>query len=159
MTWTKTCSEHRNSKESGCSRCLHVIENYLTYRRKWYQLNKDKAKKYHESNKIERNAYQRAYQQKNPLLNKEWALKNPDKNYASHRKYIEHNKEKYKAHFTVSNALKSGKLIRQSCLKCGSKEVHAHHDDYNKPLSVKWLCPKHHGDTHVDKRKGRFDTP
>lgn len=40
--------------------------------------------------------------------------------------------------------LKTGKIKRGVCEICGSEEVEAHHDDYSKPLQVRWLCPKHH---------------
>jgi ribosomal protein S27AE len=41
-----------------------------------------------------------------------------------------------------------GRLIRQPCEVCGEKKVEAHHDDYDKPLDVRWLCPAHHAETH-----------
>lgn len=54
------------------------------------------------------------------------------------------------AHHAVSNAVRDGKLVRQDCEACGSsKYVHAHHDDYNKPLEVRWLCAAHHRQWHV----------
>jgi len=32
---------------------------------------------------------------------------------------------------------------------CGSSEyIHAHHDDYDKPLDVRWLCAAHHKQWH-----------
>jgi hypothetical protein len=48
----------------------------------------------------------------------------------------------------VHMAIKSGKLSRLSCEVCGNPKTHAHHDDYSKPLAVRWLCTKHHGLTH-----------
>jgi len=44
----------------------------------------------------------------------------------------------------VHYALKTGKLTKGVCEVCGEPEVHAHHDDYTKPLDVRWLCVKHH---------------
>lgn len=45
----------------------------------------------------------------------------------------------------VKNAILSGKLKPKPCEKCGSKKnVIAHHDDYSKPLKVRWLCESCH---------------
>lgn len=56
--------------------------------------------------------------------------------------------EKEKARAAVRNAVRSGHLARQPCEVCGDDDVHAHHDDYGKPLDVRWLCPRHHGEAH-----------
>jgi len=53
-------------------------------------------------------------------------------------------------------AIKNGKLIPQPCEKCGFNGkasngrnlVHAHHDDYSKPLEVRWLCYYCHYEEH-----------
>ena len=54
---------------------------------------------------------------------------------------------KYKARNAVSNAIRDGRLVRQPCEICGDKSQ-AHHDDYRKPLDVRWLCRKHHLEHH-----------
>jgi len=54
---------------------------------------------------------------------------------------------KDKARHAVSNALRDGRLIRLPCEVCGEK-AQAHHDDYSKPLDVRWLCFKHHREYH-----------
>ncbi len=44
----------------------------------------------------------------------------------------------------VWEAVKQGSMVRQPCEVCGAERVDAHHDDYEKPLSVRWLCRGHH---------------
>ncbi len=58
--------------------------------------------------------------------------------------------DKAKAHDAVSNAIRDGKLERPShCESCfQEKFVHGHHEDYNKPLDVDWLCIKCHFELH-----------
>lgn len=48
------------------------------------------------------------------------------------------------AHHSVETALKNGTLEKKQCEVCGAKRVDAHHDDYSKPLDVRWLCRGHH---------------
>lgn len=51
----------------------------------------------------------------------------------------------------VSRAIKSGQLVRpNACEQCGaSKKLDAHHDDYGKPLQVRWLCASCHRRWHA----------
>ena len=65
------------------------------------------------------------------------------------KKYREDNPKKYRAHSMVNYAVKSGKLKKMNCETCGQVEAHAHHDDYNYPLSVRWLCASHHKQWHA----------
>ena len=58
---------------------------------------------------------------------------------------------KHLARIRVKNALKFGRLMKQPCQRCGEiANVHAHHDDYSKPLDVMWLCPLHHRQRHKE---------
>lgn len=70
------------------------------------------------------------------------------RNPVTTRQWIERNPEKRAAHTAVGNALRSGKLVRQPCETCGDPQVDAHHEDYSQPLSVRWLCKKHHLELH-----------
>lgn len=58
------------------------------------------------------------------------------------------------AHNAVTRALRSGKLVRQPCEVCGDPKTHAHHDDYLKPLAVRWLCTPHHKAWHLEHGEG-----
>lgn len=41
-----------------------------------------------------------------------------------------------------------GKVKKMPCCKCGSIDAEAHHDDYDKPLEVRWFCRSHHMEVH-----------
>src|SRR5271154_4318227 len=58
------------------------------------------------------------------------------------------NRHRLNAHLAVHNAINRGELLRLPCEICGKEKVDAHHDDYSKPLSVRWLCRKHHLELH-----------
>lgn len=59
-------------------------------------------------------------------------------------------RRKARAHKAVYAAVQSGRLIRPaSCERCGqSAKVEGHHEDYNKPLEVNWLCRACHTAIH-----------
>ena len=59
--------------------------------------------------------------------------------------------EKYAARAAVQKAVREGRLKRQFCEVCGAK-AQSHHNDYSKPLEVKWLCSKHHREIHAQTR-------
>ena len=58
------------------------------------------------------------------------------------------NPVKKAAMWAVSNAVRDGRLTRQQCEVCGKQQAQAHHDDYSKPLDVRWLCTTHHAEWH-----------
>ena len=56
--------------------------------------------------------------------------------------------KKLSANARAGAAIRSGKIARQPCARCGSDRAVAHHDDYSKPLDVTWLCRTHHAERH-----------
>ena len=89
---------------------------------------------------IARQAYQKTEQGKKRLAagSSAWASRNPLKR---------------KAHIWVGNAIRDGRLIRDICEKCGSENVTAHHDDYEKPMEVRWFCGPCHRAHHKAERE------
>ncbi len=69
----------------------------------------------------------------------------------AHAKWKAGNPDRYACHNAVNNAVRDGKLVKpDSCEKCGASgvKIHGHHDDYSKPLDVRWLCPACHVEWH-----------
>lgn len=63
------------------------------------------------------------------------------------------------AHYAVTRAVRGGLLKKEPCQMCGStKFIHAHHDDYEQPLAVMWLCPAHHKARHAFLEYFGFET-
>jgi hypothetical protein len=98
---------------------------------------------------------------------KDMQLKHPEiyrrawvKWYAKNKLSVKERSKEYKkdkvrntAHNMVKEAIRSGVLVRKPCEVCsGTKLVDAHHDDYSKPLNVRWLCRRHHQRHHYENR-------
>lgn len=62
------------------------------------------------------------------------------------KKYVTENQRK--AHNALNNAIRDKRVMKNGCDICGRK-AHAHHDDYLKPLEVRWLCAEHHQHWHM----------
>jgi hypothetical protein len=54
------------------------------------------------------------------------------------------------AHSSVARAIRSGALVRLPCCRCGEAKSVAHHEDYDKPLEVVWLCQPCHKQRHKE---------
>lgn len=52
--------------------------------------------------------------------------------------------DRYQARTAVGNAIRDGRLVRKPCEACGSERSEAHHDDYSRPLDVRWFCRRDH---------------
>lgn len=57
-------------------------------------------------------------------------------------------REAQAAHNAVAKAVAAGEMAREWCEVCGSAAAEAHHDDYSRPLDVRWLCRSHHRRWH-----------
>lgn len=68
----------------------------------------------------------------------------------------------------VETAIRQGVLVRPDCcdmcgerpdpMKDGRSAIQAHHDDYNKPTEVRWLCQRCHHEWHKDNQPIRKET-
>lgn len=93
---------------------------------------------------------------------RKWRAKNPEKQAAAMKRWrakrgraknpVPYRRHAGKAaHGTVERALRSGALVKPpACARCGkSKRLVAHHEDYEKPLEVEWLCFGCHAQHHA----------
>jgi hypothetical protein len=54
------------------------------------------------------------------------------------------------AHNAVRRAIINGSIIKSPCIRCGNEKSVAHHEDYDKPLDVVWLCQPCHKQRHKE---------
>jgi ribosomal protein S27AE len=74
----------------------------------------------------------------------------------ANKSWIDRNLVKRSSAVIVGNAVRDGKLFKpDTCSECGKGgRIHGHHDDYTKPLDVRWLCPQCHSDWHKTNGEG-----
>lgn len=115
--------------------------------------------------------WRQKYPDKAKETNKKSKLKHKDKITEYAKKYYEEHKSdpkfilnrnsrtlkhyyanptKAKARVAVTHAIRGGRLSKPIlCEYCNQeKRLEGHHDDYNKPLEVKWLCKNCHETYH-----------
>ncbi len=126
------------------------------YRKKYYENNKaqilEKSQAYYQRTKAKHAKHSEAWR----IINREWynnyyktwRKNNVESVKRSLLNWTNKNKHKKRAQMDVYNALRRKELFKENCAVCGSKKVHAHHNDYSKPLEVLWLCPLHHSNEH-----------
>ena len=114
----------RKSLHCWCNQCC------ADYSRQWQKQNKEKAR-------ASTSKYQKTQKGKLTL-----------KNAARRRREIApvkpNDRLKLRARQKARQAFDSGKIIKQPCEVCGDTSVQMHHDDYTKPLEVRFFCKKHH---------------
>jgi hypothetical protein len=71
-------------------------------------------------------------------------------------RYRQTHPERHSAHAQMTKAIRAGSLVRQPCEVCGSPDVEGHHDDYSRPLLVRWLCKPHHLAAHGGRRNNHL---
>lgn len=165
---TKPASDFYTMQKSECKECTknRVRENRaanIDYFREYdrqranlphrVEAKKDYAKT--ERGKAALNRAKRAYEVRNPEKKKEYAKTERGKSASNRAKltYIYRNPEKKKAGVIVNNAIRDGRLFKKPCSICGASKSQAHHDDYSRPLDVRWLCPACHSAHHKEERQ------
>ena len=93
--------------------------------------------------------YMRQYRQDNPEKAKEWSDRSNEGKTEIERA----------AHDAVRYALKKGTLKKERCQVCGDPKAEAHHDDYTKPLQVRWLCKRDHKLWHEENDEKQNELP
>ena len=59
-------------------------------------------------------------------------------------------KRRTQCHNAVARAIRNNELSPMPCVRCGELKSLAHHEDYNKPLDVMWLCQPCHKQRHKE---------
>lgn len=117
----------RGGFDSQCKVCI------IAQTRKWKKDNPEKHR-----------AIGRAVDQRRRVQKSEYRKSRRAIHDLQVEKYRQKNPDKHKARKEMYNAIRRGDLVRLPCEVCGEPKTQGHHDDYSKPLQVRWLCETHH---------------
>ena len=146
MKVCKICKIEKEESEfyptyAKCKKCKN--EGRKEYRKQYYELNIEKSKKQiHE--------YYLRTKEKTLERTRKWRQDNPEKFTESHKKSSVKFPFKRPARRILNYYLEKGDVTRpDNCSSCGINcKPDAHHENYSKPLEVKWLCKLCHGILH-----------
>ncbi len=133
-----TCKQNKseqdfyNCNNSWCKKCFKIREK-LRQRNKRQNPEFVKKEKVYYKEWYKKNGRNRAINYAEVI--KEWRINHP---------------EITKAYLKFNEAIKNGKIMKALlCEKCGNEtKLVGHHEDYNKPLEVIWLCQSCHKKLH-----------
>lgn len=78
--------------------------------------------------------------------NAPYTIRNPSRQ----QKWAQSNPKAVWAQAALRSAVRRGLIEREPCEECGAETVDGHHDDYDKPMAVRWLCRRHHRALHAN---------
>ena len=118
----------RWSEDGYSAKCKLCVKEYS---KKYRVLNRERLREYAKSSKYRKTERGRATRQK------------------AVERYRKKNPLKFKVYSAVSYEIKNGRMERGECEFCDTNnKTHGHHEEYNKPLDVIWLCPACHKKWH-----------
>lgn len=155
--------EWRKKNEAHCKAYCEKYrkenkERISSYMKEWRKKNREHIKaykkKYEEAHPLETRTYRREYSRK-------YYHDNLDKSREQARNWEKANLKRLKniygyAHQIFQKAIDSGEIQKQPCEICGEDKAEAHHDDYNKPLEVRWLCRNCHKEWHRNNKPSYY---
>lgn len=103
-----------------CAKCKHRI-----YMRQWYEAHPGYAVEQSKKHRARARDYERERYNSNADFRKKKLARN-----------------------MAGQARRTGVIEQMPCEVCGCADTQGHHDDYNRPLDVRWLCDKHHRQLH-----------
>lgn len=147
----KQCSKCKNFKDKGNFSLRSSAPDGLFYDCR------DCQKLYREANKkyISGRRKQHYIENRERIISRVKKYRSSDqgrKNKSKTNKvYYEKYPEKIRATRAINNGIRDKKVFKpETCEECGLKaKVQGHHDDYSKPLEVRWLCEPCHTHHHT----------
>ena len=144
MRQCKKCNEMKELAEfpkysaKGVHGFRHTCK--ICWNKKWSPLVLAHSNRYYQENSD--------YREKAKMRARKRHSKNKDEHRENGEKYAKKHRHECNVRMKTRRAIAAGKIEKQDCEVCKSSDVHAHHDDYDKPYDVQWLCPYHHGERH-----------
>ena len=74
-----------------------------------------------------------------------------DRNRGRRKSISPYPKKQKNAAQKVGRAIEICVMSRKPCVICGNQKSEGHHQDYNKPYDVVWLCSQHHRRLHYNR--------
>ena len=139
-------SKNKNNKDGYQNWCKDCRKKY---EKKYYEKHRDKILKYSKKYNMKHCKERRKKHQK-------YNEKHRDELNKKYKEYKIKNPEKVKARRDLSNAIRDKKIIKpDKCSKCDGNfyKIEGHHEDYNKPFDIIWLCKSCHKEIHNEKRE------